>query len=205
MPFRWSLPLWALALVIALSSSLPSRATEPARSAKPASPALSSLDIQGYMGTWYQVAHYPNRFQDQCVKDSTATYKLLPDGRVEVINRCATDGGLEQVAGVAEPRDSSIVDGRLEPARLRVAFVPWWMRAVSAFWGAYDVVYMSASRDTVVVSEPSQQYLWVLSRKSTIDASRWNEVREFLQRAGFDLARVKRDVHSPSGSSKESS
>jgi apolipoprotein D and lipocalin family protein len=156
------------------------------------------------MGTWYQVAHYPNRFQDQCVKDSTATYKLLPDSRVEVINRCATDSGVERVQGVAEPRQSTIVDGRLEPARLRVAFVPWWMRAVSAFWGAYDVVYMSASRDTVVVSEPTQQYLWVLSRKSTIDESRWNEVREFLQRAGFDLARIKRDVHSPSGSSKES-
>ena len=29
------------------------------------------------MGTWYQVLWLPNRFQKQCVSDTTATYRDL--------------------------------------------------------------------------------------------------------------------------------
>ena len=54
--------------------------------------ALPTLDIPSYMGTWYQVAWFPNRFQKQCVADTSATYRRIPDG-VEVTNRCRNAEG----------------------------------------------------------------------------------------------------------------
>jgi apolipoprotein D and lipocalin family protein len=58
---------------------------------------LPSLNVPAYMGTWYQVAWFPNRFQQQCVSDTTALYRQLPGGEgVEVTNRCRlADGKLD--------------------------------------------------------------------------------------------------------------
>ena len=60
------------------------------------------------MGTWYQVAWFPNRFQQQCVSDTTALYRQLPGGEgVEVTNRCRlADGKLDAVVGLARPAGS---------------------------------------------------------------------------------------------------
>jgi hypothetical protein len=39
---------------------------------------LPSLNVPAYMGTWYQVAWFPNRFQKQCVSDTTAPTAAAP-------------------------------------------------------------------------------------------------------------------------------
>ena len=45
---------------------------------------IRSVDVPRYMGRWYEIAKFPNRFQRQCVSDGVAEYRLLGDGRVEV-------------------------------------------------------------------------------------------------------------------------
>jgi len=86
--------------------------------------ALPSLDVPGYMGTWYQVAWYPNRFQKQCVSDTTATYRRIPEG-VEVVNRCRNaEGRIESITGLARPAGSKIRGNALQPAQLEVSFLP---------------------------------------------------------------------------------
>ena len=54
---------------------------------------VPSVDLTRYTGTWYEIARYPNRFQDFCVGDVTATYTLLEEGEIEVINRCRSAAG----------------------------------------------------------------------------------------------------------------
>ena len=48
---------------------------------------VKELDIERYLGKWYEIASYPAWFQKGCT-GSTATYSLLPDGRIEVVNKC---------------------------------------------------------------------------------------------------------------------
>lgn len=55
------------------------RASEP-----PPLTTVAALDVARYMGRWYEIAKYPNRFQRKCVADTSAEYKLEPDGRVQV-------------------------------------------------------------------------------------------------------------------------
>jgi hypothetical protein len=74
-----------------------------------AAPALPALDVPAYMGRWHQVALYPNRFQAQCLDSTTATYKLLDDGRVEVATHCRTKDGWAETVGVARPRDGAVL------------------------------------------------------------------------------------------------
>ena len=38
---------------------------------------IASLNVQRYMGTWYEVAKYPNRFQKNCASNTSATSAAL--------------------------------------------------------------------------------------------------------------------------------
>ncbi len=187
-PLRRALPLATLVAWSLITAS--------AQAAAP----LPTLDVNAYMGRWHQVALYPNRFQAQCLDSTTATYRLLDDGRVEVANRCRTQDGWDETVGVARPRDGTVRQdgGRvLAPASLEVSFVPNALRWLGVGWGKYDVVHLSPGAPQsgwAVVSEPSKQYLWVLSRTPQLDEAQWAAVAAELQRMGFDLRRLKREA-----------
>ena len=191
MTLRTPLAVFAVALSATLLAPL---------SSAQAVPALPTLDVPAYMGRWHQVALYPNRFQAQCLDSTTATYRLLDDGRVEVVNRCRTKEGWDETAGVARPRDGAVRQegGRvLAPASLEVSFLPAALRWLGVGWGKYDVVHLSPGAPQsgwALVSEPSKQYLWVLSRTPQLDEAQWAAVTAELQRLGFDLQRLKREA-----------
>ncbi len=153
---------------------------------------LASLDVAGYLGTWHEVAHYPNWFQRRCVGDTTAEYREAGKDRISVRNRCRTASGFDQVLGEARPRNATLRDGRLMPASLSVTFLPTWIRWLPVGWGRYDVVRLAEHGSFAIVSEPSQEYLWVLARSPRIDDRTWDDIASWLQRNGFDLSRVVR-------------
>jgi apolipoprotein D and lipocalin family protein len=63
---------------------------------------VDSLDVPRYLGAWYEIAKYPNRFQKQCDGNTTAHYSLLPDRSLQVINRCRrADGRIDEAVGAA--------------------------------------------------------------------------------------------------------
>ena len=162
--------------------------------------ALSSLEVPPYMGTWFQVALFPNRFQAQCVSDTTATYRQLPDGSVEVVNRCRTaDGRVDEAMGRARP--TGVLRGTtLAPAQLEVSFLPEWIRWLPVGWGTYWVIQLAPDARYAVVSEPSRQYLWVLSRTPRLTPEDETAIRSRLIEQGFAaaLARWQSHPHSPS-------
>ena len=45
---------------------------------------VQRVDLERYMGTWYEIAHFPQPFEEGC----TATYELRDDGAIDVVNRC---------------------------------------------------------------------------------------------------------------------
>lgn len=191
MTLRTPLATLALALSATLLAPIPSAQ---------AAPALPALDVPAYMGRWHQVALYPNRFQAQCLDSTTATYKLLDDGRVEVANRCRTKDGWDETVGVARPREGAVLQAdrrMLAPASLEVSFLPKALRWLGVGWGKYDVVFLSPGAPQsgwAIVSEPTKQYLWVLSRTPQLDEAQWAAVTAELQRMGFDMQRLRREA-----------
>ena len=187
-------PLTAALLALALTAT--AQATDAPGAAPPLQP-LPSLDVPAYMGTWYQVAWFPNRFQKQCVSDTQAIYRQRGDGRIEVLNRCRlADGRFDDADGIARPASSTLRDNRLSPATLEVSFLPALLRWIPA-WGSYWVVALADDGRYAVVSEPQRQYLWVLARAPRLSAEDEATIRSLLTRQGFELSRWQAHPHTP--------
>ena len=161
---------------------------------------LPAVDVSAYMGTWYQVLWFPNRFQRQCVADTSATYSDSGDGKLAVTNRCRqADGTIDMVTGLARTVAgvSSISGGTLRPARLQVSFLPSWLRWTGVGWGAYWVIDLAPDGRYAIVSEASRDYLWVLSRKPVLTSDDDNAIRSKLQALGFNLTKLQVHLHNP--------
>jgi apolipoprotein D and lipocalin family protein len=150
---------------------------------------IATLDVARYMGTWHEVARYPNTFQRRCVADTSARYTLQSSGRVEVLNRCRNADG-EMIEALGEARQQGAADS----PRLKVRFAPAWLSWLPLVWGDYWVVDLDAAYSLVAVSEPGRDYLWVLSRTPQLDTAAYEALLDRLAAQGFDLKRLERSA-----------
>lgn len=189
-----SFALLAAALIAAASFS---RAVHAEGKVEPLQ-AVPSLDVSRYMGLWYEISKYPNRFQKHCVGDTTATYELRPDATVGVTNRCRTDEGeIDEAIGVARQI------GGPESAKLEVRFAPGWLGFLPFVWGDYWVVDLDADYQLVAVSEPSREYLWILSRTPKVETAKRSELLDRLAAMGFDTARLEATPQSAAAAAQD--
>jgi apolipoprotein D and lipocalin family protein len=147
--------------------------------------AIASLDVPRYLGRWYEIAKFPNRFQRDCAGNTTATYSALPDGRVKVVNRCRqADGSEKSAEGVA--RQSG---GSTSP-KLEVRFAPAFLSFIPQVWGDYWVIDLDPDYQLAAVSDRKGEYLWVLARAPTVDKARLDALVARLAAQGLDVARL---------------
>ncbi len=153
---------------------------------------VESVDLQRYAGQWYEVALIPNKFQSMCVADTSASYGLMPNGRISVTNACRTaSGSMTRAQGEAR---------RAEPGsttKLEVRFAPVWLGWLGAVWGDYWVIGLDSDYRWALVGEPKREFLWLLSRTPQLDAATRDKALAIAAAQGYDLARVKASKHTP--------
>ena len=134
------------------------------------------LDLDRYLGKWYEIARYPHSFEEGCF-GSTAFYEKLDDGKISVVNQCnmnSTSGELNEAIG-----EATVVDKKSN-AKLEVQF--FW-----PFKGDYWVIDLDQDYQYAIVSEPNRQFLWILSRSPKMDEIKLNKLKSKIQEMGFDL------------------
>jgi len=137
------------------------------------------VDIGRYVGTWYEIARYPHKFQNGCV-DSRATYALRDDGKLSVLNECyeETDRSkLRSVKGKAWVVDTST------NAKLKVSF--FW-----PFSGDYWIIDLGKNYDYAVIGHPGRKYLWILSRSRDIDKNMYDGILTRLKEQHYDTSKL---------------
>jgi apolipoprotein D and lipocalin family protein len=142
---------------------------------------VSYVELEKYLGKWYEVAHLPFRFEDGCT-DITATYGLNKDGSVSVLNECLKDGKLKQSKGKAK-----VVD-KTTRAKLKVTF--FW-----PFYGDYWIINLGKDYDYSVVGTPNRKYLWILNRTQHMDDALYSQLIEFVKSKGFDVDKLIKTSH----------
>jgi apolipoprotein D and lipocalin family protein len=178
-----------LAVLFCLGSlTAGARDTAPGNDAQPTHSTLSTisaLDVPRYMGTWFEIAKFPNWFQRKCTGGTKAEYSLKNDGMVQVINRCRLESG-EMIEAIGTARQI----GPATSAKLEVRFAPEWLSFLPFVWGDYWVIDLDENYRLVAVSEPEKEYLWILARTPNVDPNDYKSLLARLVQMGFDLRKL---------------
>jgi apolipoprotein D and lipocalin family protein len=142
------------------------------------------VELRQYLGTWYEIASFPHRFQRGCIA-TTATYTLRDDGDIDVVNRCRKESpdGPEKVA-----KGRARVVDRATNAKLEVSFF-------RPFWGDYWIIELGDDYDYAVVGHPSRDYLWILARTPFMSFDLYQSILRKLSAQKYETARLVRTVH----------
>lgn len=147
--------------------------------------AIPTLDVQRYLGTWYEIAKYPNWFQKKCVSNTKAVYSARADGTLKVLNSCKTaEGELSEAEGTARQL------GAKDSSKLEVRFAPAWLSFIPMVWGDYWVIDLDPQYQVAVVSDPRREYLWILSRTPQLDKKVYEDTLQRIQAQQFDVRKL---------------
>ena len=138
---------------------------------------VQKVDINRYLGTWYEIARYEHFFEKDC-KNVSANYSMLDEQTIKVVNRCTnmlTNEKKEAIGRAYATDDTN--------SKLKVSFF-------RPFYGDYWVMILDENYDYVVVGTPSREYLWILARKPILDEKIKNEILQKLPNLGFDASKL---------------
>ena len=146
---------------------------------------IAALDVPRYLGTWYEIAKFPNWFQKKCVSNTKAVYTAKPDGNLRVLNSCKTaTGETSEAEGLARQI------GTKDSPKLEVRFAPEWLSFLPMVWGDYWVIDLDPQYQVAAVSDPRREYLWVLSRTPQIDPQVYADLLVRLKKQQFDIQKL---------------
>lgn len=166
-----------LLLLAAATVRLGAQAPAPVRT-------VDKVDLSRYAGDWFEIARFPNKFQRQCLGDVRASYDRRDDGRIDVVNRCRTEEGMEDAKGVARVADTNT------SARLEVRFAPSFLSFLPFVWGDYWVLGLAGDYSWATVGAPNREYLWILARKPVLSDADYAAALAAATTNGFDVRRL---------------
>lgn len=138
---------------------------------------VKKLDLNRYLGTWYEIARFDHRFERGLV-GATATYSMLEDGKIKVVNqgrKNVLDGKLSIAEGKAKLTS--------DPGKLKVSF--FWI-----FYADYFVLELDDEYQWALIGSSSAKYLWILSRTPQLDDNVKNMILHKAENRGYNTSKL---------------
>jgi apolipoprotein D and lipocalin family protein len=138
---------------------------------------VEKVNLQHYLGDWYEIARYEHHFQKDC-KNVKATYSLRDDKKIQVVNSCTkiSTNEFKEAKAVAYSVDET-------NSKLKVSFF-------RPFYGDYWILDLDKNYTYAIVGTGSKEYLWILSRQKTMDKATLNTLLEKITSLGFDTSKL---------------
>ena len=137
---------------------------------------VDTLDLDRYLGTWYEIARFPHSFEKD-LAGVTATYSMRKDGKIRVViagYRGSLDGRFSRAVGKAKIPDPG------EPGKLKVSFFLF-------FYGDYFVLELDEEYRWAMIGSSSPRYFWILSRTPQMDPAVYRMLLDNAVKRGYDL------------------
>ncbi len=138
---------------------------------------VTDFDLTKYLGKWYEIARFDYRFEKH-LNNTTAQYNLNEDGTVKVINRGYNFK--KKKWQVAEGKAKFLSDPNI--AELEVSFF-------GPFYSGYNVVAIEGNYKYALVAGKNLDYVWILSRETSIPAGTKEKFLSIAQDIGYDTSK----------------
>ena len=140
---------------------------------------VKELDLNRYLGTWYEIARFPHSFEKNMV-GVTATYSLREDGKIKVLNQ-GYKNTLDGELSVAEGKTK--IPNKAEPGKLKVSF--FWI-----FYGDYNVLELDENYQYVMIGSSTDKYFWILNRTPQMSPETYEMLLEKARKRGYKLDKL---------------
>lgn len=165
--------------------------------APPDMPTVPFVELNSYLGLWYEIRRIENSFQDNDKKgegvcyNTTAEYSLLSDGKIQVKNTCYRKTYSEVAKAKARVvKDSN--NSKLKVNFTGLAFLEWLRIGDGDYWildlGPLDE---NGQYSWALVGEKKRKYGWILSRTPELHEQALNAALETAESVGYDLSKFK--------------
>lgn len=142
---------------------------------------VKHLDIQRYMGKWFEIARFDYHFEHNLV-GSTIEYTLLPDGSIEVVNCGYYDdfsGPCRRACGIARRVDPT------HPGKMKISFL-------LNLYAEYNVLEIDEKNYRyALIGSNTPYYLWLISRTPHVSADTIRHFLDCARRRGYDVSMLK--------------
>ena len=135
---------------------------------------VSSVDLNRYLGSWYEIARYDHSFE-RGLEYAMAKYTLRDDGKIDVLNTGIKDGRAKDAKGIAKTTGV--------PGLLRVSFF-------GPFFSDYRIMMLDTEYQYVLVGGNSPKYLWILSRTPQISNDTLQKIIGVAKEKGYDTEKL---------------
>lgn len=160
--------LYAVPLVIAIAAlrfceSIPTKAT-----------AVKPFDKEKYLGKWYEIARMDVSFEKN-LSNTTAEYSLQDNGKIKIVNKGYNTKKNKWNEAIGKAKFL----GDENEAKLKVSFF-------GPFYAGYNIIALDADYKYALVAGKNLDYLWILSRETTIPAHIKNRYLMVAQEIGYN-------------------
>lgn len=135
---------------------------------------VKTLDLNSYLGTWYELARFDHSFE-RGLQEVMTFYELREDGKIDVINSGIKNGKYKVAYGKAKLTDETGV--------LRVSFF-------GPFYSDYRVLMLDDDYEYALVGGKNDKYLWILSRNPELEDEDYDKILTEASRRGYDISRL---------------
>jgi apolipoprotein D and lipocalin family protein len=139
------------------------------------------VDLDRFMGDWYVIANIPT-FIETDAHNAIETYAMNDDGSIATtftFHDGSPDGELKKY----EPT-GFIVDEQSNAL--------WDMQFIWPFKAEYRVIYLDEGYETTIIGRTKRDYVWLMSRGSSIDESSYASLLAFIEDQGYDISKVQK-------------
>lgn len=149
-------------------------------------PVVESVDLERFMGDWYVIANIPT-FLEKDAYNPVESYRLEDDGTIATtfaFNKGSLEGELKQY----HPR------GFVTDAQSNAV---WGMQFIWPIKADYRIVYLDDDYEHTIIGRKARDYVWIMSRKSSISDKKYQSLVEEVGRLGYGTEGLRRAVHAP--------
>lgn len=138
---------------------------------------VASVDLNRYVGEWFEIASIPRSFQSFCSR-TKATYAIKNEDEISVVNTCKVGFApilIEGTARVVDRQSNAILEVSLANKK-----------------ADYRIIALDPDYKHALVTNKSRSSLFVLSRTSELSDTIYDSLLQRAEAAGVDVTKVKK-------------
>ena len=140
--------------------------------------AVKNFQKERYLGKWFEIARIDFKYERD-MNNTTADYSAMSNGKIKVVNNGYNSKKKKWETATGKAK----FVGDENTAMLKVSFF-------GPFYAGYNVIKLDKDYKYALVTGKNLNYLWILSRTTTLPADVRQEYTQFASHVGFDTTRL---------------